>query len=247
MEGWFKFERKWLDNGVINRDSDHLAVWVFLHAHAVFEPCQTLFGKDPVVLQPGQVITGRRSLSEQLKIAESKITRILRLFEKAGLIRQKMASSCRMITLLDADPARLLQEENAKSEQHLNRDKAPNDGLCEGSPQKSEPHVDRTWTACEPRANTYKECKNEKNDKTANKKRRVCKTQTRKDADSIFTGEASYDLQAFTRRAIGLEDPAAPQGGEVTEPLPAPAETGAAPPQASAAFCRGCAHPAPPA
>lgn len=206
MEGWFKFERKWLDNGVICRDSDHLAVWVYLHAHAVFEPCQTMFGKDPVVLQPGQVITGRRSLSEQLKISESKITRILRLFEKAGLIRQKTASSCRMITLLDADPARLLQEENAKSEQHLNRDKVPNDGLCEGSPKKSEQHANRARTTNEPRANTYKECKNEKNDNNANKKRRVCKTQTRKDAESIFSGEASYDLAAFTRSAIGLED-----------------------------------------
>lgn len=206
MEGWFKFERKWLDNGVISRDSDHLAVWVYLHARAVFEPCQTMFGKDPVVLQPGQVITGRRSLSEQLKISESKITRILRLFEKAGLIRQKTASSCRMITLLDADPARLLQEENAKSEPHLNRDKAPNDGLCEGSPKKSEQHANRARTTNEPRANTYKECKNEKNDNNANKKRRVCKTQTRKDAESIFSGEASYDLAAFTRSAIGLED-----------------------------------------
>jgi len=206
MEGWFKFERKWLDNGVINRDSDHLAVWVWLHAHAVFEPCQTMFGKDPVVLQPGQVITGRRVLSEQLRIAESKITRILRLFEKAGLIRQKTASSCRMVTLLDADPARLLQEENAKSEQHLDSDKAPNDGLCERSSKKSEQQVDSTWTARGQRTNTYKECKNEKNDKTANKKRRVCKTQTRKDAESIFSGEASYDLAAFTRNAIGLED-----------------------------------------
>ena len=165
MEGWFKFERKWLENGVISRDSDHLAVWVFLHAHAVFEPCQTMFGKDPVVLQPGQVITGRRSLSEQLKIAESKITRILRLFEKAGLIRQKMTSSCRMITLLDADPARLLQEENAKSEQHSNRDKAPNDGLFEASQEKIEPRANHARTTNEPRANhAWTHIKNEKND-----------------------------------------------------------------------------------
>lgn len=206
MEGWFKFERKWLNNGVICRDSDHLAVWVYLHAHAVFEPCQTMFGKDPVVLQPGQVITGRRSLAAQLNITDSKVTRILTQFEKAGLIRQKTATTCRLITLFDADVQRLLREENAKSEPRTNRDKAPNDGLCEGSPKKSEPHVDRTWTACEPRANTYKECKNEKNDNNANKKRRVCKTQTRKDAESIFSGEASYDLAAFTRSAIGLED-----------------------------------------
>lgn len=195
MEGWFKFERKWLDNGVISRDSDHLAVWVYLHAHAVFEKQQTVIGSTPVILYPGQLVTGRRMIAQSMYLQESRVTRILNLFQKAGLIEQQTTPFARIITLLDADIEQLCKRKDEKSEQPSSADKAPNDGVSEGADKRSEQ-----------RLNTYKECKNEKNDNNANKKRRVCKTQTRKDAESIFSGEASYDLAAFTRSAIGLED-----------------------------------------
>ncbi len=206
MEGWFKFERKWLDNGVISRDSDHLAVWVYLHAHAVFEKQQTVIGSTPVILYPGQLVTGRRMIAQSMYLQESRVTRILNLFQKAGLIEQQTTPFARIITLLDADIEQLCKRKDEKSEQPSSAGKAPNDGVSEGADKRSEQRLNNGRTTPEQRLNTYKECKNEKNDNNANKKRRVCKTQTRKDAESIFFGEASYDLAAFTRNAIGLED-----------------------------------------
>ena len=116
MEGWFKCERKWLENGVITKDSDYLSLYIHLWAEAAFEKRQTVIGDEPVILYPGQLITGRRVLAEKVGITESKVTRILNLFEKAGLIEQRTTPFGRLITLLDADIERLANENIAKSE-----------------------------------------------------------------------------------------------------------------------------------
>ena len=182
MEGWFKFERKWLESGVINRDSEHLAVYVYLCAKAVFEPKQTTFGKEPIVLQPGQLITGRRKIAEDCRITDSKVTRVLTLFEKAGLIEQKTKSACRLITVCD------VQLEPQAYHARTTR----------------EPQANHARTTSEPQANTNKECKNDKNERA--KKTRAGARQKRGADQSIFTSDASYDLSDFLTRAIGMQD-----------------------------------------
>ena len=64
MEGWFKFERKWLESGVINRDSEHLAVWIYLLSWAMFEPRQAVFRGKADILREGQLIAGRKQISK---------------------------------------------------------------------------------------------------------------------------------------------------------------------------------------
>ena len=252
MEGWFKFERKWLENGVINRDSDHLAIWIYLHAHAVFEPCQTMFGKDPMVLQPGQLITGRRVLAQTLNLTESHVTRILNQFQRAGLIEQKTTPFARLITLSDTDIESICKRKSQKSEQPLNADQSPNDGAFQGSFEKSEQQAnnERTTngqqannkrTTSGQQANTYKECKNDKNERM--QKKRAFARETQRRLESVFSSDASYDLAAFEQRAIGLHDFVPPvtapsPESDAREPLPPPDET---------AWSRDCAHPLPPA
>lgn len=180
MEGWFKFERKWLENGVINRDNDHLVIYVHLCAKAAFEPLQTTFGKQPIVLQPGQLVTGRRKIANECRIAESKVTRVLALFEKAEIIRQETHTTCRLITI--CAPAFDPQANRART--------------------AGEPQVNHRRTTGEPQVNTNKEWKNEKNERA--KKTRAGARKPPEDPNSFFSSAPAYDLSAFFENAIGL-------------------------------------------
>ena len=99
MEGWFKFERKWLENNVLTQDVDHLSVWIHLVAGAAFEPRDVIFRGKPVTLQPGQLITGRRKLAKEVHVQEDKVQRILKRFEEAGYLTQEMSAKNRCIFL----------------------------------------------------------------------------------------------------------------------------------------------------
>ena len=76
MEGWIKIHRKMLENPIICKDSDYLSVWIYLLLNATHKEIPALFKGEKITLHPGQLITGRKSMSNKLKISESKIYRI---------------------------------------------------------------------------------------------------------------------------------------------------------------------------
>ena len=43
MEGWIKLHRKTLDNPIITKDSDYLAVWIYLLLNATHKEYDVLF------------------------------------------------------------------------------------------------------------------------------------------------------------------------------------------------------------
>lgn len=100
MESWFKVERSIFENGIINRDSEYLAIWIYLLSRAAYKPQQFIFNGKPIELYEGQFITSRKKISDALGITESKVQRVLSLFEKAHLIEQQTCSKNRIITVL---------------------------------------------------------------------------------------------------------------------------------------------------
>ena len=64
-DGWVKIHRKMLDNPVVFKDPDHLAVWMYLLLKATHQDYQTMFGGKKITLKPGQLITGRKVISEK--------------------------------------------------------------------------------------------------------------------------------------------------------------------------------------
>ena len=89
--GWIKLHRKMQDNPIIMKDADYLAVWVYLLLNATHTEYPALFQGKKIMLQPGQLITGRKSISEKLCVSESKVRRILDAFESDQQIdRQKI-------------------------------------------------------------------------------------------------------------------------------------------------------------
>jgi hypothetical protein len=98
--GWIKLHRKLLKNPVVMKDGDHLAVWVYLLLHASRVVHDSIFDGKTVQLKPGQLIIGRRRISADTRIHESKVQRILKCFESEHLFKQQTCSKSRLISIL---------------------------------------------------------------------------------------------------------------------------------------------------
>lgn len=101
MDGWIKLHRKVLENPIVCKDSDHLAVWAYLLLNATHKEYQTIFKGEKITLQPGQLITGRKTISEKLKISESKVKRILFAFESDQQIARERSNKNSLISILN--------------------------------------------------------------------------------------------------------------------------------------------------
>lgn len=97
--GYIRIYRKILENPIIMKDSDHLAVWIYLLLTATHKSKIVLFGKKKIVLKSGELITGRKEISEKLRISESKVDRILKLLESEQQIEQLTNSQGRLISI----------------------------------------------------------------------------------------------------------------------------------------------------
>lgn len=142
-EGWIKAHRKMKHNPVVNKDSDHIAVWMYLLLNATHKEYPALFKGKKVILEPGQLITGRKSIAAFYKISESKVQRILKTFESEQQIEQQKSNQNRLITILSWCDYQLNEQQN---EQQVNNER----------------------TTSEQRVNTNKNVKNGKNEKKKN-------------------------------------------------------------------------------
>lgn len=140
MEGWIKLHRKTLDNPIVCKDADHLAVWVYLLLKASHGTCTAIFKGEKIMLQPGQLITGRLKIAADLSVNESKVKRILNAFKTDQQIDQQASNKNSLITILNWE-----------------------------SYQKIDQHTDQQMTSERPttdqQVTTNKNEKNEKNEK----------------------------------------------------------------------------------
>jgi DNA-binding transcriptional regulator YhcF (GntR family) len=135
--GWIKIHRKMAENPVVWKDTDHAAIWLFLLLNATHKRVQGFFGGKLIDLEPGQVITGRRKISEHLRVHESKVQRVLSLMESEHLIEQRTDRQSRLVTVVCWEK---YQSDEQLNEQRMNNDR----------------------TTSEQRVNTEQECKNVK-------------------------------------------------------------------------------------
>lgn len=99
-QGWIKLHRKLLKNPVVMKDADHFSVWVYLLLNATRVVHSSIFDGKNIELKPGQLIIGRRRISADMKIHESKVQRILKCFESEHLFKQQTCSKSRLISIL---------------------------------------------------------------------------------------------------------------------------------------------------
>ena len=136
--GWIKLYRQTLDNPIVMKDSDHLAVWIYLILNATHDEYPALFKGEKITLKPGQLITGRKAISNVLGISESKIFRIINCFKSEHQIEQQTSNKNSLISIVNWD-------------------------LYQSTEQQIESKMNSNRTASEQQVNTNKNVKNVKN------------------------------------------------------------------------------------
>lgn len=123
--GWIKLHRKTLDNVIVNKDNDHLAVWIYLLLNAVHKDTPWDYYGKKIDLKKGQLIIGRKKVAEQLKISESKLQRILKRLENEHQIEQQTnGNKARIITILKWDE---YQQSEQQNEHQVNTERTPSE------------------------------------------------------------------------------------------------------------------------
>lgn len=143
MEGWIKIHRKILENPIVCKDSDYLAVWIYLLLNATHKEFPALFKGKKIILKKGQLITGRKSIAEQLNISESKVKRILVELESDQQIDRQRSNKNSLVSILNWDKYQETDQEDGQQ-------------------------MDSKWTASDQQVTTNKNVKNVKNERNNN-------------------------------------------------------------------------------
>ena len=122
------------------KDTDHLAVWIYLLLNASHNEHPALFKGEKIMLKPGQLITGRKSIALALHIDESKVERILKSLKSEQQIEQQTSSKNRLISITNWE-------------------------FYQQSEQQNEQQVNNKRTTSEQQVNTNKNIKNDKNER----------------------------------------------------------------------------------
>jgi len=125
-QGWIKLHRVILEHPTASKDADYFSVWIYLLLEATHKELETYFKGEKKTLKPGQLLTGRKSISSQFNISESKVQRILKAFENEQLIEQETSNKNRLITILNWDR---YQSIDIDSEQQMNNKRTTDEHL----------------------------------------------------------------------------------------------------------------------
>ena len=117
MEGWIKIHRKILENPIICKDSDYLSVWIYLLVNATHREIPALFKGKKIILKPGQLITGRKTIARDLNISESKVYRVINEYKSEHQIEQQTSNKNSLITILNWNE---YQQNKQQNEQQMN-------------------------------------------------------------------------------------------------------------------------------
>lgn len=112
--GYIKLHRKTLDNPIVCKDSDYLAVWIYLLLNATHKEIPAIFKGEKIILKPGQLITGRISIANKLKISESKVRRIINELKSEQQIDQQPSNKNSLISILNWNEYQKSDQQNER-------------------------------------------------------------------------------------------------------------------------------------
>lgn len=166
--GYIALHRKLLDNPVVCKDADHLAVWIWLLLKASWRESDVLFNGKRITLHPGELPPiSRRTIAKDLGISDSKVQRILKLFESEHQIEQRTTHRSRLIVIVSW-------------------------GKYQVSEPLNEPRVNHYRTTGEPLVNTIEE--SNKGNNLIKGGGSVVNRLTERESDAIFRSYEDADL-----------------------------------------------------
>lgn len=162
MDGWIKLHRQSLDNPIVMKDPDHLAIWIYLLLNATHKKRPAMFGGKKIMLEPGQLITGRKKIAEDVGVNEHKVFRVLNLFKTEQQIEQQSTRYGSLITIVAWNE---YQDNEQQNEQQMSNKRATS----------------------EQQVSTIQECKNERSNNTIKDSIRHVDEEPFSDIDKVIT------------------------------------------------------------
>lgn len=96
--GWIKLHRKIQDSGLYSKPT-YFLIWIHLLLSANHRPKKFIWNGKDITVREGQLITGRKKISEALEIPESTVERALGYLEDTSKIGQQKTTKYRLITI----------------------------------------------------------------------------------------------------------------------------------------------------
>lgn len=143
ITGWIRAYRS-IENKGWYQKSEYVHLWIHLLLKANHKGKEYFMNGETVKIDRGQLVTGRKKLSAETGISESKVQRILKCFENEQQIEQQTNSRNRIITIVSY-------------------------GKYQDVEQPIEQQVNNKRTASEQPVNTNNNVNNLKNDNNVNK------------------------------------------------------------------------------
>lgn len=123
------------------QDSEAVHLFMHLLIEASHTERQYIVKGDLITIQPGQFLTGRKQLSLNTGINESKVQRLLKLFEKCGQIEQQTNNTNRCISIVNWDKYQSgeqpVNNERTTSEQPVNNERTQNKNVKNNKNEKN--------------------------------------------------------------------------------------------------------------
>ncbi len=116
--GYIKLYRKIKEKGWY-KNSKYVHLWIHLLLLATHKVHEFMWNNQIIVIKEGQILTGRKQLSDETGLAQSTIEKILKLFEKEHQIEQQKTTKFRIITIINWKEYQ--QREQQKEQQSDNR------------------------------------------------------------------------------------------------------------------------------
>ena len=148
-KGWISLHRGIANKGWFHK-SDYVHLWIYLLLKANHKETEIWFNGKTQKMKIGSFITGRKKISRETGINQSKVERILKTFEIEQQIEQLTSNKNRVITVLNYNKYQ-------KSEQQI------------------EQQVNNNRTTSEQQVNTDNNVNNNNNENNNNKKPKVKK------------------------------------------------------------------------
>ena len=93
-------QRDLLDQGVF-QDAGLLQVWMYCQLKATYRQVEVPVGRERVTLEPGQLLYGRKAVSQRLNITEGKLRSAIDRLERMGLIQVESHRKYSIVTITD--------------------------------------------------------------------------------------------------------------------------------------------------
>jgi len=112
-DGWVCLHRA-IKKNPHYQDPGWLQVWIELLLGASHTEYETIFAGKRIILKPGQLITGRRTLAADIKRTTSKVERVLKVMEIEHQIEQQTSNKSRLITILNWNRYQQTEHQNGQ-------------------------------------------------------------------------------------------------------------------------------------